>query len=81
MGKTDQARQVLANMHSRTRDPNSPLVDVEMEEIIEKIEIDGADKRWWDFRPLFRTRANRYSAYMCILIGLFLPSTVLRALR
>ncbi|TEB39855.1 general substrate transporter [Coprinellus micaceus] len=71
VGRTDQARQVLANLHSRNRDPNSPLIDVEMEEIIEKIEIDGADKRWWDFRPLFRTRANRYSAYMCILIGVF----------
>lgn len=69
VGRTDQARRVLANLHSRTKDPNSPLVDVEMDEIIEKIQIDGPDKRWWDFRPLFRTRANRYSAYMCILIG------------
>jgi MFS family permease len=42
-----------------------------MEEIAEKIQIDGADKRWWDFRPLFRTKANRYSAYMVILIGSF----------
>lgn len=41
-----------------------------MDEIVEKIQIDGPDKRWWDFRPLFRTRANRYSAYMCILIGM-----------
>ncbi|KAJ2919200.1 hypothetical protein MD484_g1231, partial [Candolleomyces efflorescens] len=71
VGKADQARLVLANLHSRTRDLNSPLIDLEMEEIAEKIQIDGADKRWWDFRPLFRTRANRYSAYMVILIGTF----------
>jgi hypothetical protein len=26
---------------------------------------------WWDFRPLFMTRADRYRAYMVILIGIF----------
>ena len=25
---------------------------------------------WWDFRPLFTTRADRYRAYMVMLIGL-----------
>lgn len=25
---------------------------------------------WWDFRPLFTTRADRYRAYMVILIGI-----------
>lgn len=71
VGKADEARLVLANLHSLNRDINSPLIDLEMEEIAEKIQIDGVDKRWWDFRPLFRTRANRYSAYMVILIGTF----------
>ncbi|KAF6757384.1 general substrate transporter [Ephemerocybe angulata] len=70
-GRTDEARQILANLHSRNRDVNSPLVGLEMEEIEEKIQVDGADKRWWDFRPLFRTRSDRYSAYMVILIGSF----------
>jgi len=71
VGRSDQARQVLAKFHSSNGNPKSPLVDLEMEEIEEKIEIDGADKTWWDFRPLFRTRADRYRAYMVILIGTF----------
>ncbi|TFK27739.1 general substrate transporter [Coprinopsis marcescibilis] len=71
VGKSEQARAILAKLHSRTGDPNSPLVDLEMEEIEEKIQVDGVDKRWWDFRPLFRTRADRYRAYMVILIGSF----------
>lgn len=71
VGRADSARLVLANLHSKNRDINSPLIDLEMEEIAEKIQVDGVDKRWWDFRPLFRTRANRYSAYMVILIGTF----------
>ncbi|KAF5369432.1 hypothetical protein D9758_002669 [Tetrapyrgos nigripes] len=69
VGKSDQARSILAKYHSQTSDPNSPLINLEMEEIEEKIEIEGADKRWWDFRPLFRTPSDRYRIYMVILIG------------
>ncbi|PPQ80982.1 hypothetical protein CVT25_015135 [Psilocybe cyanescens] len=69
IGRTDEARRILARFHSSTNDVNSPLVDLEMREIEEKIQIDGADKTWWDFRPLFTTRAERYKAYMVILIG------------
>ncbi|KAF8807122.1 general substrate transporter [Phlegmacium glaucopus] len=69
IGKADEARRILARFHSSNDDIRSPLVDLEMKEIEEKIQIDGADKTWWDFRPLFRTRADRYRAYMVILIG------------
>ncbi|THU93494.1 general substrate transporter [Dendrothele bispora CBS 962.96] len=71
VGKQEEARRILAKYHSRTGELNSPLVDLEMEEIAEKIEIEGQEKRWWDFRPLFRTKADRYRAYMVILIGTF----------
>lgn len=43
VGRKDEARQILANLHSRTRDINSPLINLEMEEIIEKIQVDGVD--------------------------------------
>ncbi|KAF4577145.1 major facilitator superfamily protein [Pleurotus pulmonarius] len=71
VGKEAQARRILARFHSSTGDPNSPLVSLEMEEIEEKLVVGGSDKYWWDFRPLFRTRADRYRAYMVILIGSF----------
>ncbi|TFK40545.1 general substrate transporter [Crucibulum laeve] len=71
VGKSAHARQILARFHSSNGNVNSPLVNLEMEEIEEKIQVDGADKRWWDFRPLFTTRADRYRAYMVILIGTF----------
>ncbi|KJA16923.1 hypothetical protein HYPSUDRAFT_46832 [Hypholoma sublateritium FD-334 SS-4] len=69
VGKPDNARKTLARFHSSTNDVNSPLVDLEMREIDEKIAVDGADKKWWDFRPLFKTRADRYRMWMVILIG------------
>ena len=31
-----------------------------MQEIIAQVDQDGAEKRWWDFRSLFSTRANTY---------------------
>ncbi|KAF8885092.1 general substrate transporter [Gymnopilus junonius] len=69
IGKALRAREIIAKFHSRTNDINSPLVDLEMREIDEKIQTDGINTRWWDFRPLFKTRADRYRAYMVILIG------------
>ncbi|PPR01740.1 hypothetical protein CVT24_001560 [Panaeolus cyanescens] len=71
VGKRDEAKRILTKFHSSSNDPDSPLIELEMREIEEKIQIDGVDKRWWDFRPLFRTRADRYRAYMTILIGVF----------
>ncbi|KDR77321.1 hypothetical protein GALMADRAFT_279081 [Galerina marginata CBS 339.88] len=71
IGKAHQARQIIAKFHSSNNDINSPLVEVEMREIEDKIEVDGVLKKWWDYRALFATRADRYRAYMVILIGSF----------
>ena len=59
-GQEAEARKVLAYFHSRDNDINSPLIELEMQEIIAQISQDGGDKRWWDFRALFNTRANTY---------------------
>jgi hypothetical protein len=90
VGKTEQARKVLAQLHSETGDINSPLIQLEMEEIIEKIQVDGPDstclsprlhpsdsdsllitERWWDFRPLFKTRPDRYRTGVIVFVGIF----------
>ncbi|KAJ7863141.1 general substrate transporter [Mycena olivaceomarginata] len=67
----EQATEILARFHSSNGDSNSPLVALELEEIEEKISLEGADKHWWDFRPLFRTRADRWRTFMVIIIALF----------
>ena len=59
-GRREEAEQVLAYFHSRDNDVNSPLIRLEMQEITAQISQDGADKRWWDFRPLFNSPGNRY---------------------
>ncbi|KZW03364.1 general substrate transporter [Exidia glandulosa HHB12029] len=71
VGKMDEAKAILARLHSRDNDINSPLIRLEVEEIEEHVKIGGADKTWWDFRPLFRTKADRARMWMVILIGAF----------
>ena len=47
-GKKEQARKILAKLHSSTGDINSPLIGLEIEEIEEKIALDGADSKYQD---------------------------------
>lgn len=42
-GQATLARKVLAQLHSSTSDPNSPLVDMEMEEIKEALQFSSPD--------------------------------------
>ncbi|KAI5454184.1 hypothetical protein NCC49_004249 [Naganishia albida] len=70
-GDTERARRILADLHSRDRDINSPLIAFEIEEIEEGISLDGADKRWWDFRRLVNTGANRYRLGLCLMVSVY----------
>ncbi|CCO34786.1 Lactose permease [Rhizoctonia solani AG-1 IB] len=70
-GHKDEARIVLAKLHSSTCNPCSPVVEIEMEEIREKTELDGTDKRFWDFKSLFMTASDRYRTYIAIMITVF----------
>ncbi|KAH7100776.1 general substrate transporter [Auriculariales sp. MPI-PUGE-AT-0066] len=71
IGRTEEAREVLAKLHSQTNDIHSPLINHEMEEIVRAIALDGSNTRWWDFRPLFRTRNDRARMWLVVLVGAF----------
>ncbi|KAJ9100060.1 hypothetical protein QFC20_005584 [Naganishia adeliensis] len=70
-GDTARARRILADLHSRDRDINSPLIAFEIEEIEESISLDGSDKRWWDFRKLVNTGRNRYRLGLCFMVSVY----------
>ncbi|WWC71162.1 uncharacterized protein I206_105115 [Kwoniella pini CBS 10737] len=70
-GRDEQAGRVLAKLHSRDNDVNSPMVLLQLGEFEENLVAGGADKRWWDFRALFKTRANRYRFGMCAIIAIW----------
>ncbi|ORY30407.1 general substrate transporter [Naematelia encephala] len=68
-GHTEKAVQILARLHSRDNDINSPLIKLEIQEIEVNIDMAGADKRFWDFRALFRTSASRYRFMLCAVVS------------
>ncbi|WWC88262.1 uncharacterized protein L201_003169 [Kwoniella dendrophila CBS 6074] len=70
-GFEDKSRAVLAKLHSRDNDINSPIVLLQIGEFEENLSMGGADKRWWDFRALFKTRASRYRFGMCAIIAIW----------
>jgi MFS family permease len=70
-GRTEDAVKVLAMLHSRTKDVNSPLVKLEIGEIEESISLTGGDKRWWDPRPLVADRAQRYRLGMGVIVAVW----------
>lgn len=38
-------------------------------EIEEFISVSGADKRFWDFRQLFKGAGNRYRFGLCVIVS------------
>ncbi|KAF8761349.1 General substrate transporter [Rhizoctonia solani] len=68
--RDEEARAFLVRYHGGG-DANSPLVELEWHEFKEGIEVDGADKRWWDYSALFKTRSARWRSLMVLLMGVF----------
>ena len=52
-------------------DPNSEVVALELEEMQAVISHSGADKRFWDIRGLFNSRAARYRTFLVVCIAWF----------
>lgn len=67
----EEALKVLAEYHGEG-DRNSPIVQLELQEMQQEISKTGSDKRWWDYRELFNTREARYRSMMVIFIGMSL---------
>ncbi|KAL1966253.1 hypothetical protein VTN77DRAFT_4606 [Rasamsonia byssochlamydoides] len=58
-GRREDALAMLTKYHGEG-DPESPIVKLEMEEMTADINLEGRDKVWWDYRPLFNTREARW---------------------
>lgn len=70
-GRKEEATQILARLHSRTGDVESPLIQYEIREIEEHISLEGTDKRFWDFRPLFRKASDRYRFGLSLIVSVW----------
>ena len=63
-GQFEKCRACVVKFHGNDN-PESLYVKLQMHEFEEELEMDGADKRWWDYRSLFNSRANLYRAILC----------------
>ncbi|OQO04328.1 hypothetical protein B0A48_10939 [Cryoendolithus antarcticus] len=68
--KREQAVEVLNKWHGYGH-AESAWVKLELEEYESFLNMDGADKRWWDYRALFGTRASRYRITVNCLFSIF----------
>jgi hypothetical protein len=48
-GKMDKAKAMLTRYHGEGN-PDSIWVELQLREYEEYLEMEGADKRWWDYR-------------------------------
>ena len=70
--KPEAARNVLVKYHG-AGNPDSAVAALEFREMEEdiRIDIETSDKRWWDFRTLFRTRPMLYRVWLLMLVTTF----------
>ncbi|KAH7155677.1 general substrate transporter [Dactylonectria estremocensis] len=68
--KKEKAKEVLAKYHGEGN-PDSAWVKLQLTEYEEFLDMDGADKRWWDYRALFRNRAAVYRLSCNVVVSIF----------
>lgn len=69
-GKQEAAKAFLTKYHGNSN-PDSEWVKLQLSEYEAHLELDGADKRWWDYRALFRDRASVYRLGCNCFVSLF----------
>ncbi|PGH21451.1 hypothetical protein AJ80_03242 [Polytolypa hystricis UAMH7299] len=68
--KKDQAKAMLVKFHGNGNE-ESEWVKLQLSEYNEHLEMDGADKRWWDYRALFKDNVSRYRMFCCCTVSIF----------
>jgi len=68
--KQEQAKNMLIKFHGNGN-PDSEWVKLQLNEYEELLEMDGADKRWWDYSALFKNRATCYRLFCNVCISIF----------
>ncbi|QSZ32373.1 hypothetical protein DSL72_001947 [Monilinia vaccinii-corymbosi] len=69
-GRREEALAVFAKYHG-DGDDQSPLVQLQYNEIVEQLQLTKNENPWWDFSELFNTKGARYRLYMVIGMAFF----------
>jgi hypothetical protein len=68
--RREEAIAIMAKYHGEG-DANSPLVQLQLQQITDDFAQTRSDNPWWDFRELVNTRAARYRLMMVIAMAFF----------
>lgn len=70
-GHFEKCKACITKYHG-DGNPESLWVKLQMREFEEELELNGADKRWWDYRALFNSRASLYRVLLCaVAVSMF----------
>ncbi|GJD03630.1 lactose permease [Colletotrichum higginsianum] len=61
----EEAAKILTALHGE-KDPDHPIVQLQMKEMLAQISSEASDKRWWDYRELWNTHSAR-RRLICVL--------------
>lgn len=67
--RTDEALRILADYHGEG-DSNSPIVQLQYQQIMDEHRSEKPG-RWWDYRELVATRADRYRLMLVVAVAFF----------
>lgn len=68
--KRKEALEFMTKYHGEG-DIENPWVKLQLVEFEEQLELAAADKKWYDYRVLFTTRARRYRLANSLMIGVW----------
>lgn len=68
--KKKESLEFITKYHGEG-DIENPWVKLQLVEFEEQLELAAADKKWWDYRVLFTTRARRYRLSNSMMIGVW----------
>jgi len=68
--KQEASKAMLTKFHG-DGNPDSEWVKLQLNEYEELLEMDGADKRWWDYRALFKNKSTCYRLFCNIAVCVF----------
>jgi len=68
--KQEASKAMLTKFHGNGN-ADSEWVKLQLNEYEELLELDGADKRWWDYRALFKNRSTCYRLFCNVSISIF----------
>lgn len=68
--KMEQSKKMLTKYHGEGN-PDSEWVKLQLNEYEELLEMDGTDKRWWDYRGLFKNKSTCYRLFCNVSVTIF----------